>query len=66
MKENKQKRGKKWPFWKEQKYNFNLGGDLLLPFHDFHPYHTKSLVQFKVVNIQLGNSIQNTNKLLSA
>lgn len=51
---------------REHKHSFNLGGDLVLPFSDFHPYHAKSTVQFKVVNIQLGNSIQNTNKLLSA
>lgn len=46
--------------------NFNLRGTLALPYRDFHPYHAKSMAQFKVVNIQLGNSIQNTNKLLSA
>lgn len=53
-------------FVRNKSYHFNLWGDLVLPFCDSQPHHAKSMLQFKVVNIQLGNSIQNTNKLLSA
>lgn len=41
-------------------------GDLAPAFHDIQQHRTKSMPQFKVVNIQLGNSIQSTHKLLSA